>query len=567
MTVDELLERLEGVRSSGGGFVALCPAHGDSEPSLSIHEGENEILLKCHTGCTTEQIVSALKIEMADLFFGARARKGMGNMGEPEAVYSYTDEQGNELFQALRFPGKHFRQRHLGEDGEWVWNTDGVKKVLYHLPEVMQAVATGQPIWIVEGEKDVEALRAMGQVATCNPGGAGGGKWKDEYAQVFQGAHVIIVQDRDEVGRNHAARVRRSLQGIASQIYVVQAKTGKDAYDHIFAGHTLQEFEPAKQRAERGVTGARELAREMIERMETPEEHAPKGFDPLADVLPGVDNPPEFMPGRVYPIGAYTGEGKSAIAIYMARKLAESGVKVGFFTLEMPKVDLQTRLLQHKGIPQWYLDHPWKIPGTQWEQIYRDAVAEISDWPLDIIDESAIDVEGIRRYVENREHEFVFVDHVHRFSWGGERRKLESELQDLTNIALDYSVPLVLCAQLRRFTRGQGMEYYPRPSLQDFRETEMIGMEAARAMALWRPRTAGGLEYDSARPGVELIVLKDRHGPLRSWLVDFDGPTQIFRPLPPKAVAEPAPAEGPAWMHTDPSLPEWEEDAYAVPGL
>lgn len=568
MTLDELLDKLEQVRRSGNGYVALCPAHDDSEPSLSVREADDQLLLKCHSGCTNEDIVRALKIEMSDLYFGSKARKGSGNHGEPEAIYSYVDENGVELFQAVRFPGKHFRQRHMGPDGEWIWKVDpSIRRVLYHLPELIQGIADGRRVWVCEGEKDVEALRAMGEVATCNPGGAGSGKWKDEYAECFRGAHVIIVQDRDEVGRNHAMRVKRSLQGIAQGIYVVQAKVGKDAYDHIFAGLPLEAMEPAKERPQRGVTSSTDLASEMLERLELREEDRAVGHSPLDDVLPGVENPLEFMPGRVYPIGAYTGEGKSAISIHMTRNLCQSGVRVGYFTLEMPRIDVTNRILQHKGIPQWFLDHPWEIPGSVHEQTYRDGVEEIASWQLDVIDESSIDAEAIRKHVENREYEFVFVDHVHRFSWGGERRKLEGELIALTNIALDYGIPLVLCAQLRRFTRGQGMEVYPKPTLQDFRETEMIGMESARAMALWRPRTAGGLEYDQSKPGVELIVLKDRHGPLRSWLVDFDGPKQLFKPLP-LAKVDPATISGAGFVHAT-HLPEWaeEEGLYDVPGV
>ena len=73
------------------------------------------------------------------------------------------------------------------------------------LPELAEAVAFDRPIFIAEGEKDVEALMAIGVTATCNPGGAG--KWRDEFSQHLVGADVLILPDNDEPGQQHAAQV------------------------------------------------------------------------------------------------------------------------------------------------------------------------------------------------------------------------------------------------------------------------------------------------------------------------------------------------------------------------
>jgi hypothetical protein len=71
MTIESLLERLDGVRRSGGGFVAICPAHDDHTPSLNIREGERGLLVKCWAGCTLENICEALGIQTRDLFYDA----------------------------------------------------------------------------------------------------------------------------------------------------------------------------------------------------------------------------------------------------------------------------------------------------------------------------------------------------------------------------------------------------------------------------------------------------------------------------------------------------------------
>jgi hypothetical protein len=68
MKTTEILSRLKGVRHSRRGWIALCPAHEDRSPSLSIREGNGKALLHCFAGCTVEAICVALEIKTSDLF-------------------------------------------------------------------------------------------------------------------------------------------------------------------------------------------------------------------------------------------------------------------------------------------------------------------------------------------------------------------------------------------------------------------------------------------------------------------------------------------------------------------
>jgi hypothetical protein len=176
-------------------------------------------------------------------------------LGRPVKVYRYLDEAHRLLFVVCRFEPKDFRQARL-VGSRWRWDLNGTPRVLYRLPRLQAALATGETIYIVEGEKDVEAIEAAGGVATCNPQGAG--KWTDELSEQLQGARrVRIVVDRDPdekrgadrftPGERHAREIVESLgrvAGVAScEIELVQAVGGKDAADHLGAGHTLDEFE------------------------------------------------------------------------------------------------------------------------------------------------------------------------------------------------------------------------------------------------------------------------------------------------------------------------------------
>jgi 5S rRNA maturation endonuclease (ribonuclease M5) len=237
--VDRFLERLQGVKPSDKGWEAKCPAHDDRHASLTVAEGDDgRVLVRCHAGagCTFEEIVAAAGLKPGDLFERRDGSSGRRIL----ATYDYEDAQGAMLFQAVRFEPKGFAQRRPDGRGGWVWKLGNTRRVLFRLPQVLEAVTAGRTIYAVEGEKDVLALEAAGEVATCNPMGAG--KWRAQFAKTLRGADVVIVQDRDEEGRKHASVIVESLVGIAKSVRRVEAAEGKDAADHLAARRTVAEF-------------------------------------------------------------------------------------------------------------------------------------------------------------------------------------------------------------------------------------------------------------------------------------------------------------------------------------
>lgn len=211
---------------------------------------DGRVLIHCHAGCEQASVVSALGLTLGDLFDEPMNGNGNGNGSHRSivATYPYVDEADDLLFEVVRMAPKDFRQRRpdpTSSDG-WSWSTKGVRRVVYRLPAVIAATQAGRRVFIVEGEKDVHAIEAAGEVATCNPGGAK--KWRPEYAPAFAGAEVVIVADRDEPGREHARMVQTALEGVAKSVTIVEPAAGKDAADHLSEGLTLEQFvssEPA----------------------------------------------------------------------------------------------------------------------------------------------------------------------------------------------------------------------------------------------------------------------------------------------------------------------------------
>lgn len=238
MTFEAILSRLQGVRHRGPHEAqALCPAHEDKRQSLSITSAEDgRILIHCHAGCELDDVLASAELTKQDLF-PAKTRAPDG-----ETVYPYVDEKGDLLFQVLRKFGKKFSQRRPDGMRGWTYKLDGVRRVPYRLPEILGAEPS-RTVFVVEGEKDADNLRNLGEIATTNPGGTGSGRlWETPaFREPLRGRAIVILPDKDEPGRKHAARVASALHGCASSVKVLTLPglpAKGDVSDWIVAGGT-----------------------------------------------------------------------------------------------------------------------------------------------------------------------------------------------------------------------------------------------------------------------------------------------------------------------------------------
>lgn len=243
---DRILSRFENVTGGDGGqYEALCPVHDDRNNSLSIKMNGEKILLHCHANCELDDILAAVKLTKADLFLSNGSANGSAkrksSKGKIVAEYNYRDEDGELLFQAVRFEPKDFRQRRK-VNGKWQWKLGDVRRVLYRT-EKLSILPKPSPILFLEGEKDVIAAETLGFKATCNPMGAE--KWIDSYAQQLAGHNVAIIADNDNAGREHALMVANSLHGIAASVRIIHLPglpNKGDLSDWIAAGGTAEQL-------------------------------------------------------------------------------------------------------------------------------------------------------------------------------------------------------------------------------------------------------------------------------------------------------------------------------------
>lgn len=294
--------------------------------------------------CTREELAGAIERTEGSETYAHRLRGSckcgvthapLERTREIEATYDYRDENGQLLFQVVRFFGKDFRQRRPDGAGGWRWKLEDTRRVLYMLPELL-AADPSKPVYIVEGEKDVHALTSRGLVATTNPGGAG--KWHfvaDEAKRALAGRHVAIVPDADEVGRKHASKIRAALFAAVASLCIVELPA-KDVSDWLAAGHSVDELEQI--RATTPLADSERSADDLFadrdtERPAAKEPPAPKRVgrtwascveeiyarkdEPWIDLSIGPTVIATCRNGSFVPLVAPSGAGKSTLALQM----------------------------------------------------------------------------------------------------------------------------------------------------------------------------------------------------------------------------------------------------------
>lgn len=308
-------------QGTGGQWSARCPAHEDRSPSLSFRQTEGQTLAHCHAGCDLRDVLAALDLGMADLFDEPRG-----------AVYRYDDGR-----VVHRSPDKRFRQS---------GNTKGSAS-LYRLGTVTEAVAAGRTVYLVEGEKDVHALESVGVVATTSP--MGSSNWSKVDPSPLAGATVVLVADDDEPGRRYATEAKASLDRLGCTVAVVKAKTGKDAADHIAAGHGPEEFlpfpmtsEPAPGDTWRPVDLADVVARVLSGQITR---HEPT-------VGARDDGAGLFYAGKVNGVAGASGSGKSWTALFASVQQLAAGRHVVYVDLEDDPAGVVGRLLDAGAEPE-----------------------------------------------------------------------------------------------------------------------------------------------------------------------------------------------------------------------
>ncbi len=331
----EVYETHVRLRKSGANYVGLCPFHDEKTPSFTVFPDGGFKCFGCGQHGDAFDFVGDLynlptfaeRAQLAADYAGVTLsgtgsvqrvqRKPAAPKPKPDelgvwktdippkgsasskpklvATYRYVDEDGELLFEKLRFePGPDGK-------GGWTYELDDVRKPLFNLPQVLRAEGV---VLFVEGEKDVEAAEKLGFVATTVA--TKKRDWLDEWSKSLARKDVAILPDNDQPGREFAQWALAGIEGTASKARIVELpglpEKGDDLTDWVSNGGTRDEL--LKLISESREPG--ELTYRQLSKVEA---------QPVNFLWEG-----RFARGKVSIVAGNPGLGKSQVAISFGRR-------------------------------------------------------------------------------------------------------------------------------------------------------------------------------------------------------------------------------------------------------
>jgi replicative DNA helicase len=246
----------------------------------------------------------------------------------------------------------------------------------------------------------------------------------------------------------------------------------------------------------------------------------------VATGWPDVDRHLILDPAMLHIWAARPGVGKSALALALARNLAQRGEPVEYYSLEMKRGALVSRLIaMESGIDGDKLRRG--LVSQDELSLAAECAGRIAEWPIHIVDRFDLSTIGLRAYARRRHaHQpaaLLVVDHLGLLvpPRAENRNVAVGEItRGLVHLAGELGTPVLALSQLNRDIERRATKV---PSLADLRDSGNIEQDAATVTFLHRPEL-----YDDAtahRGVMELHTAKNRNGSLGVATLQFDAAT------------------------------------------
>lgn len=530
-----VLERLRGVAKSGAGYRALCPAHDDTSPSLSVTEAEDgRVLLHCFKGCTLRGVLDALDLETRDLF----PKPVSGERGVTE--YHVRDDSGRKR-------AVHHRVDRGEKKVVW-WETPEGEKGLgtlktHNIPlwgsEAIGALPDNVPVVVAEGEKAAHALTRAGIPAVGTVTGASGTPSR-HVLTVLGGRRVVLWPDNDKEGRSHMQRIGKQLLELEAEVSWFEwedAPEKGDAADHpdlyalkaegqLYAAppYTVPR-DPKNDGAAPSFEHALNDYFELIRlRTET------GGITGIRTGIPKIDRGIHGLnKGYLYVIAARPNVGKSLLIGQIALTAAMANHRVLLQSAEMDEKQYLDRFACYVAGVDYFRAQDGLTRGRQNDDI-RSAARMISKLPLIPDDFGSQPVARIRQNIELHDPDLVVIDYLQYLASDLPTTNLNQQVsqisRDLSTLKSDYNIPVVVAAQLNRASEHrQNSE----PVLVDLRDSGQIEQDADVVMMIHRP-DMNDPDTDPGDERIRILCRKNRMGQLwnvtlrfvdgQQWLTD-----------------------------------------------
>lgn len=277
----------------------------------------------------------------------------------------------------------------------------------------------------------------------------------------------------------------------------------------------------------------------------------PTGFTKLDKMTSGL------QPGALIILAARPGMGKTSLILNMASNAAVyHGKNIAFFSLEMTKEELVTRLLTAEAKIDITELRNGTMPSRSWESLTR-AATKLNAAPIYFDDRGGMDIRYIigkcRRQKAEGKLDMVVIDYLQLMSGTGRTERREQEISEISRglkgMAKDLKVPVIALSQLNR-----GVESRPdkRPHMADLRESGAIEQDADMIGFIYRHEVYEPNDVD-AQGKAEFIIAKHRAGPIGTINLAFQAQFTRFEDLAEENMI----GDEPVW--DDGAEPAWDE--------
>ncbi len=336
---------------------------------------------------------------------------------------------------------------------------------------------------------------------------------------------IGVISKFEPVTAANAAFYARAIREAASKrrLYAMAAEVMEATGRHDLSSHDIAElaektFTSLYERHEGRAIELRDAVHGAIDLLQRRYEAKgaltgiPTGFEFLDRDLDGLQD------GSLTVIGARPSIGKTAFAIGLALKAAETGFSVGFFSAEMPTPMIILRMLASKARLQLQAVRHGLMTSTDFSRAF-DAGGVLANYRM-LIDDSPNPtlsyLKGKARWMKRHGVQVIFIDYLTLISHGDPRTPRHERVgevsKSLKNLARELGVPVIVLSQLNRTVEGE------RPSLDSLRQSGEIEEDADVVLLLHRERD---IEQEASCVEAEVIIAKNRNGPTGPHKVAF----------------------------------------------
>lgn len=250
--------------------------------------------------------------------------------------------------------------------------------------------------------------------------------------------------------------------------------------------------------------------------------------------LAEVDAGTYTQPGDVVIIGGYPSDGKTALALQMALRMAREW-RVGFFSLETDRRKVTDRVIAALNDISFTAIKRRELTEKDWERFAAKS-AEAAALKFTLIEAAGWSVSDITGAAEAFDFDVIFVDYVQLIRPSSTRIMRSEQVAEISRelhaFAQSRKKLVVELAQLTREDRTpaqkKGKPQQSEPRMSDLKESGQLEQDADMIFMIYRPVEGG--DYDPAKSRF-LRIVKNKEGLLLRTLLWFDGDKQTFTPM------------------------------------